>query len=69
MMTEAAIEKENKKIAQEYKELLRISYQNLSKEDKQLIRSAFDVAVDAHKNQRRKSGEAYMTWLKIQNIP
>ncbi|MFT5941159.1 MAG: guanosine-3',5'-bis(diphosphate) 3'-pyrophosphohydrolase [Sediminicola sp.] len=60
MMTEAAIEKENKQIAKQYKELLRISYQNLSVEDKKLIRSAFDVAVDAHKEQRRKSGEAYI---------
>ncbi|NJB37625.1 RelA/SpoT family protein [Croceivirga sp. JEA036] len=59
-MTEAAIEKENKEIAQQYKELLRISYQTLTDEDKKLIRSAFDVAVDAHKNQRRKSGEAYI---------
>ena len=60
MMTEAAIEQENKKIARQYKELLRISYQNLTDEDKKLIRTAFDVAVDAHKNQRRKSGEAYI---------
>ena len=60
MMTEAAIEKENKEIAQQYKELLRISYQTLSDEDKKLIRHAFDVAVDAHKDQRRKSGEAYI---------
>lgn len=59
-MTEAAIEKENKEIAKQYKELLRISYQSLTKEDKKLIRSAFDVAVDAHKDQRRKSGEAYI---------
>ncbi|MDX1326875.1 MAG: RelA/SpoT family protein [Arenibacter sp.] len=59
-MTEAAIEQENKKIAKQYKELLRISYQTLTDEDKKLIRSAFDVAVDAHKNQRRKSGEAYI---------
>ena len=59
-MTEAAIEKENKEIAKQYKELLRISYQSLSDDDKKLIRSAFDVAVDAHKNQRRKSGEAYI---------
>ncbi|MDH3796270.1 MAG: RelA/SpoT family protein, partial [Flavobacteriaceae bacterium] len=44
----------------QYKELLRISYQTLSSADKKLIRSAFDVAVDAHKNQRRKSGEAYI---------
>ncbi|UMY65547.1 MULTISPECIES: bifunctional (p)ppGpp synthetase/guanosine-3',5'-bis(diphosphate) 3'-pyrophosphohydrolase [unclassified Flavobacterium] len=59
-MTELDIEKENKAIAQEYKELLRISYQTLSEEDKKLIRKAFDVAVDAHKDQRRKSGEAYI---------
>jgi guanosine-3',5'-bis(diphosphate) 3'-pyrophosphohydrolase len=59
-MTQAAIEQENKLIAQEYKELLRISYQTLTDEDKKLIRSAFEVAVDAHKNQRRKSGEAYI---------
>ncbi|WP_339628934.1 RelA/SpoT family protein [uncultured Maribacter sp.] len=59
-MTQAAIEEENKLIAQEYKELLRISYQTLTDEDKKLIRSAFEVAVDAHKNQRRKSGEAYI---------
>ena len=54
------IELENKAIAHEYKELLRISYQTLSADDKKLIRKAFDVAVDAHKEQRRKSGEAYI---------
>ncbi|MDH3698825.1 MAG: RelA/SpoT family protein [Flavobacteriaceae bacterium] len=60
MRTATLIEKENKEIARQYKELLRISYQTLSSADKKLIRSAFDVAVDAHKNQRRKSGEAYI---------
>jgi guanosine-3',5'-bis(diphosphate) 3'-pyrophosphohydrolase len=60
VMTEIDIEKENKAIAQEYKELLRISYQTLTPEDKKLIRKAFDVAVEAHKEQRRKSGEAYI---------
>ncbi|MRX41028.1 RelA/SpoT family protein [Flavobacterium sp. LC2016-23] len=59
-MIEIDIEKENKAIAHEYKELLRISYQTLSPADKKLIRKAFDVAVDAHKEQRRKSGEAYI---------
>ena len=54
------VEKENKEIAKQYKELLRISYQALSDEDKKLIRKAFDIAVDAHKDQRRKSGEAYI---------
>ena len=60
MSVETSIEQENKQIAKQYKELLRISYQALTKEDKKLVRSAFDVAVDGHKNQRRKSGEAYI---------
>jgi len=59
-MTEVEIEKENAAIAKAYKELLKVSYQTLSVADKKLIRQAFDVAVDAHKNQRRKSGEAYI---------
>ncbi len=59
-MTVTAIEKENKNIARQYKELLRISYRSLSDDDKKLIRLAFDTAVDAHKDQRRKSGEAYI---------
>ena len=59
-MTELELEAENKALAQEYKELLRISYQTLTDEDKKIIRKAFDVAVDAHKDQRRKSGEAYI---------
>jgi len=59
-MTEEALEIENKEIAKQYKKLLKFSYRSLTKEDKKLIRSAFDVAVDAHKEQRRKSGEAYI---------
>lgn len=59
-MTVEEIEKENAAIAAAYKELLKISYRTLSDEDKKLIRKAFDVAVDAHKEQRRKSGEAYI---------
>ncbi|MEC4117064.1 RelA/SpoT family protein [Myroides phaeus] len=59
-MTEAEIEIENKAIAREYKELLQISYQTLTDDDKKLIRKAFDVAVEAHRPQRRKSGEAYI---------
>ena len=51
---------ENKEIAKHYKELLKISYLQLSTEDKKLIRLAFNTAVDAHKSQRRKSGEAYI---------
>ena len=59
-MTEIDIEKENAAIAKAYKELLKVSYRTLSDDDKKLIRKAFDVALDAHKDQRRKSGEAYI---------
>lgn len=59
-MTPDVLEIENKEIAKQYKQLLKISYQTLSKDDKKLIRMAFDIAVDAHKEQRRKSGEAYI---------
>ena len=60
VLTEEEIEKENKRIAKQYKELLRISYRSLTDDDKTLIRQAFETAVDAHKEQRRKSGEAYI---------
>ncbi|MCJ7466768.1 MAG: RelA/SpoT family protein [Maribacter sp.] len=59
-MSPATLEKENKEITRQYKELLRISYQILSDDDKKMIRSAFEIAMDAHKDQRRKSGEAYI---------
>lgn len=60
MATVVNVESENKQIAKQYKELLQISYQTLSDKDKKLIRLAFDTAVDAHRNQRRRSGEAYV---------
>ena len=52
--------KENSLIAKEYKELLKISYQSFNNEDRKLIRLAFNTSVDAHKNQRRRSGEPYV---------
>ncbi len=59
-MSEEEIEKENKEIAKAYKNLLKVSYTTLSSDDKKLIRKAFEVALDGHKTQRRKSGEAYI---------
>ena len=59
-MTDVELEKENAAIAKAYKKLLASWCTTLTKDDKKLIRSAFDVAVDAHKDQRRKSGEAYI---------
>jgi len=59
-MTEEEIATENAAIAKEYKKLLKISYRTLTATDKKLIRKAFEVALDAHSDQRRKSGEAYI---------
>lgn len=59
-MTAIDLEKENTELKRQYKELLRISYRTLSEDDKKMIRQAFEIAVDAHKDQRRKSGEAYI---------
>lgn len=59
-MTEEAIEQENIAITKAYKQLLKVSYTALSDDDKKLIRKAFEVALDGHKHQRRKSGEAYI---------
>ncbi|PDH51544.1 MAG: RelA/SpoT family protein [Cryomorphaceae bacterium MED-G14] len=50
----------NRQIAREYKNLLKVSYQTLNENDKDLIRNALDIAIDAHKNQYRKSGEPYI---------
>ena len=60
MLYVATIEEENKEIAKRYKDMLSVTYQTLSKEDKVLIRKAFDIALDAHKDQRRKTGEPYI---------
>ena len=56
----ATVEDENKEIAKRYKDLLKGTYEILSKDDKVLIRKAFDIAVDAHSKQRRKTGEPYI---------
>ncbi|CAI9429492.1 Bifunctional (P)ppGpp synthase/hydrolase RelA [Candidatus Ornithobacterium hominis] len=51
---------EKYEIARRYKDMLRNTYRKLSDEDKDLIRKAFDLAAEAHKEQRRKSGEPYI---------
>lgn len=53
------VEKERKEILNAFRGLLR-SHKTRTKEDTRIIRKAFDVAVDAHKQMRRKSGEPYI---------
>ena len=51
---------ERLEILKRYKSLLRSIRHDLSKEQKTSIRAAFDLALDAHKDMRRKSGEPYI---------
>ena len=53
-------EKERKEILRRYRGLLRAAARSRSAEDRRKLRKAFDVALDAHKNMRRKSGEPYI---------
>ncbi len=53
------LEQERKEILRAFKGLMRL-VKNRSKEDTTMIRKAFDVAVEAHKEMRRKSGEPYI---------
>ena len=54
------LEQENKEILARYKDLISSTYRALDEEQNKLIRKAFDIALDAHKDQRRKSGEPYI---------
>jgi GTP pyrophosphokinase len=53
-------EQEKKLILREYRALLRALKTKLKPGDKKMIRVAFEMAVDAHKTMRRKSGEPYV---------
>ena len=54
------VEQEKKEILNRYRGLLRSSRRKFDEDDKKLIRKAFNVAVEAHKDARRKSGEPYI---------
>ncbi len=54
------LETERKEILARYKLLIQACKRRLEKGDKEMIRKAFEVAVEAHKEMRRKSGEPYI---------
>ncbi len=54
------LEAEKKEILKRYRKLLRLAKKSRDDLDKKLIRKAFDVALEAHKEMRRKSGEPYI---------
>ncbi|HEX4876280.1 MAG TPA: bifunctional (p)ppGpp synthetase/guanosine-3',5'-bis(diphosphate) 3'-pyrophosphohydrolase [Chitinophagaceae bacterium] len=53
-------EEEKKLILREYRSLLKVVKAKLKPGDKNLIRTAFEMAAEAHKTMRRKSGEPYI---------
>src|SRR5687767_10396274 len=53
-------DQEKKLILREYRALLRALKPKLKPGDKELVRVAFEMAADAHKTMRRKSGEPYI---------
>jgi len=53
-------EQEKKEILRHYSALLRSLRSKLKRGDKELVRTAFEMAADAHKTMRRKSGEPYI---------
>ena len=53
-------EQEKKLILREYRALLRSLKTRIKPGDRKLIRSAFEIAAEAHKTMRRKSGEPYI---------
>ncbi|MFN6379661.1 MAG: RelA/SpoT family protein [Flavobacteriales bacterium] len=58
--TKIDIEEEKREILRRYRGLLRVSHRSRSRSERMRIRKAFEVAVDAHKDMRRKSGEPYI---------
>jgi GTP diphosphokinase / guanosine-3',5'-bis(diphosphate) 3'-diphosphatase len=59
-MQEIKAEKERQEIIKRYRNLLKACKPNTNLEDKKQIRKAFNLAVEAHKDMRRKSGEPYI---------
>jgi GTP pyrophosphokinase len=51
---------ERKEIINRYRRLLRVSRPVFQEGDSRLVRKAFNLALEAHKNMRRKSGEPYI---------
>jgi len=59
-MIEIDEEEEKREILRRYKGLLRAAERSKSTQDRKQIRRAFDIALEAHKEMRRKSGEPYI---------
>lgn len=58
--TKQQLEDERREILRRYRGLLRVCHRSKDKSDRLKIRQAFEMAADAHKDLRRKSGEPYI---------
>ena len=54
------LEKEKEEIFAQFNDLIHHTYRKLNDEQLEFIKKAFEIALDAHKDQRRKSGEPYI---------
>jgi len=54
------VEEEKKEILRRYRGLLRAAKNSRTREERKAIRKAFDLALELHSEQRRKSGEPYI---------
>ncbi len=59
-MTELELELEKKEIIRTYRKLLRHAKPFLKDDDAKIIKRAFNMSQEAHKNMRRRSGEPYI---------
>jgi len=59
MMAKAIVESENQKILKRYRNLLRL-WKPRNPDDRKIVRKAFRLALEAHRDMRRKSGEPYI---------
>lgn len=57
---EINVEEEKKAILKDYRQLLRVAQPRMEKGDNKRLRLAFEMATDAHRHMRRKSGEPYI---------
>ncbi|MCX6241625.1 MAG: RelA/SpoT family protein [Bacteroidetes bacterium] len=58
-MAKAILESENQQILKRYRNLLRL-WKPKNPEDRKIVRKAFRLALEAHRDMRRKSGEPYI---------
>mgnify|MGYP000120823867 CR=1 FL=1 len=59
-LTDEQLEAEKQEILRRYRGLLRAAVHSKDRASRRKIRKAFDIALDAHKDMRRKSGEPYI---------